>query len=175
MSQRNLIAAASLAAFALVLGAMAIVGAKWAAAPIPKYAPAATPEETCVPIEPEPVVVARRDVTVSVYNSGSRSGRARAVLTMLEEAGFKAGAIGNAPEGLATDRATIYYDPVDSPRADLVRRIIGPKTPIMPNTEDLGPGVAIVIGDDFGKLRKKAPRRITITPDTPECVDVASG
>ena len=112
--------------------------------------------------------VKRSEITVSVYNAGKRSGRAQATMELLERAGFRAGEVNNAPEGVDVRRAAVLSTDPDDPEAKLVALAFGPNTEIVRSDDELGPGVDVVIGDHFNKLDPKAPKRVKL--DEPETI-----
>jgi hypothetical protein len=125
---------------------------------------------TCAPEDQTTSGVVRRaDVTVSVYNAGQRSGRAQDTLDLLESAGFRAGEVSNAPDGIEVAKAAVYTTKADDPAAELVARTLGPKTQVVRSDAEFGPGVAVIIGDKFRKLDAAAPRRLEYTLPEPVC------
>jgi hypothetical protein len=116
--------------------------------------------------------IKRKDVTVSVYNSGKRKGLATDVLQRLENSGFRPGAVGNAPEGLSADVAVVYAKDTSSTSAKLVALILGPDTQILPQEIDMGPGVNVVVGDQFKRLDRTAPRSLELPEPIITCVKV---
>jgi hypothetical protein len=105
-------------------------------------------------------VVRTGDVTVSVFNAGTRSGLADQTLGELTARGFIAGEVGNAPGDVGDVRFVRVLAPSkNDPAAQLVARQFGARTLVQPNKEDLGPGVDIIVGDRFPGL-VKAPRRL---------------
>ena len=95
------------------------------------------------------------DVTVSVYNAGSRSGLADQTLSELAARGFIRGDVGNAPAKLEIVQFVRVLAPAkDDPTARLVALQFGPNTMIQQARGDLGPGVEVVVGDDFSGLVK---------------------
>jgi len=111
--------------------------------------------------------IKRSGVTVSVYNAGRRQGRAGVILDQLEAAGFRAGAIGNAPKGTAVRVAVVRTTQQVHPDATLVARALGAHVPVVVTSIDLGPGVDVIIGDKFSKLNRKAPRSVRVTNTAP--------
>ena len=105
-------------------------------------------------------VVRTGDVTVSVFNAGNRSGLADQTLGELTARGFLAGEVGNAPGAVGDVKFVRVLAPsrVD-PAALLVAKQFGPQTLVQPTTEDLGPGVDVIVGDKFAGL-VKAPRQV---------------
>jgi hypothetical protein len=173
------ISAAALAAGVVAVIIMAIWGLNAATAPIPKdrsssdTTPASDAAATC-PDGSLPTlikVVRRREVTVSVYNAGKRAGRARTTLDLLESAGFKAGEIGNAPDGSKVQVAEVHAAQDDATKAHLVALSFGKNTPVVIDDEqDLeGPGVSVYIGDKFRKLAKGAPKAVKLPEARTSC------
>jgi hypothetical protein len=172
MTGRRLVTGATLAALVVVVCVMAVWGYHAVTAPIgdDTTSPSAKSTLTCAP-EDQTVTkyVRRSDVTVSVYNAGQRSGLARTTMDLLERAGFKAGEVSNAPDGIDVDRAAVYSTKDDDPAAELVARALGKKTQVVHADEELGPGVEVVIGDKFKKLAPGAPTRIALPKPKTSC------
>ncbi|QIK67680.1 LytR C-terminal domain-containing protein [Nocardioides sp. HDW12B] len=113
--------------------------------------------------------LAREDVTVSVYNAGSRSGLAGRTQEELTARGFIAGDIGNAPAGLGDVRVVrVLAASRQDPAALLVARQFGTDTFLQVTGRDLGAGVDVVVGDDYAGL-VKAPRSITARAEGSGC------
>jgi hypothetical protein len=110
-------------------------------------------------------VVTPRDVRVSVYNAGTRSGLAGETLSSLADRGFRRGKVGNAPRTYASVKFVRVLAPTaKDPAAKLVALQFGPHTVVVRIDRNLGRGVEVVVGDGFfglakapGKLRAKAP------------------
>lgn len=162
----------TLVVLALLTVGMGWLGARWVSEPLPQLT-ASDPLPFCDPLpETDAEFVRRKDVRVSVFNSGEKAGHAQAVLTLLENAGFKAGAVGNAPEGMSHQRAVVYSVNPDSTAAHLVAAALGPKTEVIGSQDALGPGVMVVIGDKFKRLDPGAVRKLEIPAVQPDCVPV---
>lgn len=169
MNGRKLTTGATLVVLVVVLCGMAVWGYNAATAPVDEDTPASS-GPTCAPEDQTTTGVVRRgDVTVSVYNAGERSGRAQDTLDLLESAGFRAGEVSNAPDGIEVAKAAVYTTKSDDPAAELVARTLGPKTQVVRSDAEFGPGVAVVIGDKFRQLDASAPRRIEYTLPEPVC------
>lgn len=161
--ERRLVATLTLAATAVVTVVMAVWGYHALTAPIARDpVTAAAPGADCTPGTGSTDVVRRSDVTVSVYNAGRRAGWAQKTLDLLEKAGFRPGAIGNAPAGVAVARAQVRTTRQDDPAARLVARSLGRRTKVVVVTDDLGPGVDVVIGDKFRALDASAPDQVRV-------------
>jgi len=171
MSARALTTGATLVVAAGLLVIMAVWGYHAATSPIPGDHTTASSGPTCPP-EDQKVTkyVHRGDVTVSVYNSGKRSGTAQATADLLETAGFKPGEVGNAPDGIAVKRAAVYTTKGDDPDAELVAGALGQGTEVVRTDEEYGPGVDVVIGNRFTvKLDPSAPSRLPLPAPVTTC------
>jgi LytR cell envelope-related transcriptional attenuator len=107
--------------------------------------------------------VRTRDVTVSVLNAGTRSGLASQVRERLVGRGFIGGTTDNAPEDQQVRFVRVLAPSSKDPAARLVAAQFGPRTYIQPTRVDLGPGVDVVLGDQFKGLVPDAPRRLRAT------------
>ena len=108
------------------------------------------------------------------YTEGTlRDGKTASAVTIidtLEEAGFKAGAIGNAPEGSDVPRAEVHAKTADRSKAQLVALALGKNTQVVVDDEqDLGPGIDVYIGDKFKRLDPNAPMRVKLDEPRIEC------
>lgn len=166
-STRRTISWATLAAAGVATFVMAIWGFNALTAPVEKddTSSAGSPTDTtsCTPGKGD--FVQRSDVTVSVYNAGKKSGRAQATLDLLENDGFVAGAVGNAPTGTKVARAEVHTTRQNDPKAELVALALGKNTPVVVTTVQ-GPGLDVMIGDKFKKLDSTAPRKVRATAAT---------
>lgn len=162
------VAAASLAVTAVLVVVMAVWGFNSLTAPIDDdgFTTTVAAEDdvvTCGAGEEATILknLTSAEVTVSVYNAGKKAGRATETLNQLEDRGFEAGAIGNAPE-LSVDFVELHVKETDRLKAQLVALSLGKSAEIVvDNEKDLrGPGVNVVIGDKFRKLKAGAPRKI---------------
>jgi len=163
MTGRKLTTGATLVVLVVVVCGMAVWGYRAATAPIEDDQPTASASPTCQPDDQKVArYVHRNEITVSVYNSGRRSGRAQDTMSLLERAGFKAGAVGNAPDGVKAPRAVVYTNRADDPAAELVAKNFGKGTKVVHTDEEMGPGVDVVIGDRFKKLDPAAPKRLEL-------------
>jgi hypothetical protein len=172
MTGRGLTTGVALVVAAVVLCIMGVWGYHAATAPIPdgSTSSSSTDDPSCPP-EDQTVsqYVRRADVTVSVYNGGKKAGRAGATMALLEQAGFKPGEVGNAPDGLDVTRATVYTTKADDPAAELVALALGHDTQVVHSDEEFGPGVAVVIGDKFKRLDAAAPTRVKLPETQTSC------
>jgi hypothetical protein len=108
-----------------------------------------------------------RQVTVSVFNASDRDGLAGRTLEAFVTAGFAPGASRNAPNGSAVRYAEIWVGEVDDPAAALVQTYLGKRATVVTRTP-IGPGVTVVVGEDFGELRKGSVF-MTASRDTTVC------
>jgi len=91
------------------------------------------------------------DVTVSVYNAGTREGLAGRVMQELTDAGFRQGVDANARPGTAVAWAEVWASDRTNPAVTLVASRLGPHTRIVRRSA-VGPGVNVVVGDRFKKV-----------------------
>ena len=109
------------------------------------------------------------DVTVSVYNAGSRSGLADQTLTELTTRGFGRGEVGNAPTEMEVVRFVRVLAPIRrDPAARFVALQFGRNTVVQKVEDNLGPGVDVIVGDDFAGLTD-APKRFKARRASPGC------
>ena len=99
------------------------------------------------------------EVTVSVFNAGSKAGAASQVMKELQTRGFADGDSGNAPKGTAVIRAQVWSDSPRNSAARLVALQLGAGIKVFAKKPQLGPGVVVVVGDQLGKM-PKAPTEI---------------
>jgi hypothetical protein len=162
MANRRAVSAVTLVVLFCLLVAGAVVGWRTLSAPVP-----GGDEPTTTASDPacnDPVargdVVRPADITVSVYNAGSRSGLAGQTLSELQARGFIAGDVGNAPVEMEDVEFVRVLAPTKTdPAARLVALQFGAQTIIEPITDDLGPGVELIVGDRFVGL-VEAPQKI---------------
>ncbi len=112
-----------------------------------------------------------KQVQVSVFNGGSRSGLAGQTLDALLERRFLPGDVGNAPSDLDVRRVQVWSTVKKDPMARLVALQFGPKTKVRFSDEDLGPGVDVVVGDRFRSL-SRAPRTIRVREPLDFCIPI---
>jgi len=143
----------------LLIGAL--IGWHTLTAPFPSGSDSSSSvQQQCVKGLKRGQVVHSNEVTVSVYNAGTRSGLAGTTLQQLLSRGFIPGDVGNAPGNLSG----VHFVRVLSPtRADPAARLVavqfGPHTALQVSHADLGPGVEVIVGDRFVGL-KKAPKQL---------------
>lgn len=170
--RRRIVPFGSLAAAAVAVVVMAVWGMHSLTAPVASSTSTRTPSSgpTCPPEQQQiKEYVTRHEVTVSVYNTGKRTGRAGATLTMLENAGFRPGAVGNGARGDKVRRAEVRTTQAGDPGATLVAQALGRGTRIVVTDQDYGPGIDVFIGDKFGGLDKHAPHRVKLAQPIITC------
>jgi hypothetical protein len=132
-----------------VLGLVLVVAAIWAwgAAMEPLPEKASTP--VCVDRDVrQGEKVFAQDVTVSVYNAGTREGLAGRVMQELTDAGFHRGNSGNAAPTVRVAVAQIWTLDPDNPDVRLVASRLGDQVDIE-RRDPVGTGVTVVVGDQF--------------------------
>lgn len=138
--------AITLTALGLLLALAALWG--WSAATEPLPAKVDTP--LCVDRTVEAgAKVYPQDVTVSVYNAGTREGLAGRTMQLLTDDGFAAGVEGNVSARVGT--VQIWTLDPESPAVELVASRLGPDVEVE-RREPLGVGVTVVVGDAFTDL-----------------------
>lgn len=157
----------------LVLVGLLVLGATWGwrslFAEVPGQS-AAEPTPSCdaLVIEAGGKVRAKQ-IVVSVYNGGTRSGLANQTMDALMARGFRTGDVGNAPSDIEVRKVQVRSTIENDPRARLVARQFGKGVKVRFVEEDLGPGVDVVVGNRFKKL-VKAPRTLTVKQDQEFCL-----
>lgn len=171
MSPRRLTTAVTLSVLVLVLCGMAVWGFEQATKPLPTHEASAKP--TCSEAETQVKEFIRRsEIQVSVYNAGKRKRLATTTLTRLESKGFRPGQAGNAPQGSKVALAEVRTTRADDAAARLVALAFGPTVKVVVTDEDLGPGVDVLVGDDFRRLDRKAPARLKLAKPIVTCIKV---
>ncbi|HLN76561.1 MAG TPA: LytR C-terminal domain-containing protein [Nocardioidaceae bacterium] len=113
--------------------------------------------------------ITTRQVTVSVYNGGTKSGMAGKTLDMLAKRGFGKGDIGNAPPDVQVRMVQVWSTVENDGEAQLVARQFGKDVKVAVSEQDLGPGVDVIIGNAFKRL-VKAPRTFELQHPEKVCV-----
>jgi hypothetical protein len=153
-----------------VLGVLLLAAVSWGwnafTAPLPAPDLSAEEQPICVDRTIEAGSrIGPGDVVVSVFNGGTTAGLAGRTLTRLAGRGFVIGESGNA--GVRVPRVQIWAEDRRSPAVQLVRTHLARKVRIV-QREGLGPGVTVVVGDDFGRL-KPGRRKFPVRQDTTLC------
>ncbi len=171
-TRRHLITAVTLGVLLGILLVMGGIGIQQALKPFPSSKKAGSP--TCSNKQKQVLrVLTRKDVQVSVFNAGDRSGLASDTLQKVQKAGFVGGNSGNAPGTAQVTRAAVWTTKENDYSAKLVALAFGPHTPVVVTTTDLGPGIDVLVGNKFNGLDRKAPRQITLPKPIQTCVQVS--
>jgi hypothetical protein len=132
------------------------------------------PEDEAAPLCSDRTVTAgteivRGQVAVSVFNASGRSGLAGATMELLEERGFVGADTGNAPQRV--EGVQIWAADPQNPAVRLVRRQFRKATVVaLPaDTEPLGRGVVVVLGQSYESLRTKEIESVTARTDATFC------
>lgn len=160
MSNRRAVSAVTLVVLVGLLVVGAYVGWQKLSEPLPGKDDTEQAGPACNDGVARGDVVRPGDVTVSVYNAGSRSGLADQTRSELVARGFIAGDVGNAPDDLESVNFVRVLAPSrQDPASRLVALQFGRNTLIDEVEDDLGPGVEVVVGDQFLGL-VEAPTKI---------------
>jgi hypothetical protein len=172
---RHVTTAVTLVVLLGILVVAGVYGARSLFAPLPGDNPSANASPDCVtkPVRKGQRVSARQ-VQVSVFNGGNRSGLADETMGSLTKRGFKRGEVGNAPEGTKVKVAQVWTTERNDTAARLVARQFGRSIKVHTVRTNLGPGVDVVIGNGFHKLAKKAPRTLVAKRPSSVCLPAAS-
>ena len=174
MTARHLTTAVTM----LVLTGLLVLGAAWGwqalFEEVPGTEQAAEPTPSCsTEVIRAGDKVRAGQVTVSVYNGGTRNGLADQTLDALTRRGFRPGEVGNAPDDVDVRRVQVWSTIENDPRARLVARQFGKKTRVRFSDEDLGLGIDVIVGNGFRKLAK-APRSVSVKQRRELCLPVES-
>lgn len=154
--------ALTLATLTLLVVVAAVWG--WAALtePFPEDEPVAICEDASVAAGSE---VRRDQVVVSVFNGSGRSSLAGATSAQLGERGFVAGDIGDSP--LPATTTQIWSSDPTNPAVLLVKRQF--RRAEVVQGDALGPGIVVVVGENFQALRKKQVESVVAKADATYC------
>lgn len=170
MGRRELTTTVTMLALIGIVVLAAVWGWRALFAELPEPAVTADPSTTCTTEQLDRGQRIRaKQVRVSVFNGGTRSGLAGGTLESLQRRGFAAGDVGNAPADVDVRRVEVWSTVEEDPRARLVARQFGKKVRVRFSDEDLGPGIDVVVGDRFDGL-VKAPRSLKVREDQAVCV-----
>jgi len=167
--------AITMTALGVLLIGMAWWGLEKATAPLPSHASDSSTADCSAAETSTKRYVRAEDVTVSVYNAGARDGFATLTLHRLENRGFQAGAVGNAPADVISspvNKARVLTTTPDDPDAKLVARNLGSGVEVEVVSEPLGPGVDVLVGKHMRQLRRGAPARLKLAEPVTSCVKV---
>lgn len=168
MDARQRRSALTLVVLTGLLAAGLVFGWKSLSSPLPSGDPDTAAGPTCTDDLQPGDTVRTSDVTVSIFNAGTRSGLAQQTLAELTAREFIAGDIGNAPATFDVRVVRVLAPRKDDPAAVLVALQFGPNTLVQATPDDLGPGVDVVVGDGYDGLRK-APRRLEASTSGSSC------
>ena len=149
-----------------VLGAMLIAAAVWGWSATTEPLPGKVDQAVCVDTDVSAgEKLYPQQVTVSVYNASNRSGLAGRTMRAFQDRGFSAGSVGDVARAKVR-RAAIWTTEPSSPAVQLVAAQF--RNADISRRDGLGPGVTVVLGDEFGSLVKGAPS-IEIGEDATIC------
>ncbi|MGZ4444293.1 MAG: LytR C-terminal domain-containing protein [Nocardioidaceae bacterium] len=161
MARRHVTTAVTLVVLLGILGAGALYGVKSLFAPVPSVTPSLSASASCTPKTlAKGHRLRTRQVMVSVYNAGTRSGLAGKTQRLLAKRGFLRGDLGNAPSNLRF--VQVWTTQAHDPAARLVAAQFGRSTVVKVRKKALGPGIAVLVGNDFRGL-VPAPRSVRVT------------
>jgi acetolactate synthase regulatory subunit len=170
MRRQHVISTITMLALCGLLVTAAMVGWNALFADLPGDQPTDSAAPTCTPEEIKAGERIRsRQVTVSVYNGGTRDGLAERTLRGLKRRGFVAGDVGNAPSDINVRRVQVWSTVEKDARARLVARQFGKRTTIRHADEALGPGVDVIVGNRFNGL-VKAKRSLRVRSEQEVCL-----
>ncbi|ANH37950.1 hypothetical protein I601_1515 [Nocardioides dokdonensis FR1436] len=163
-------AAARSALTLAVLSLLLVVGLVWgwsaATQPLPE---SATSPGGCTPTTLEAGEKLYPDqVQVSVLNAGERGSFASRVLAQLTARGYAEGRSGNAPSDAEVQRVQVWAPDRSAPEVQLVLSTLGKKVPVV-DRGVTAPGVVVVVGDRFDKVRK-GRKNVTVAKSVEICV-----
>lgn len=143
-----------------VLGLLLVVMLTWGWSSATAPLPGSSDDDTTGACEPWTVAEGEQldasQVEVTILNAGSREGLAGAVMDGFVERGFREGSAGNAPRDTEVAKAQIWASDRRDPAVSLVRSVLPKPARVVEapvETLDL-PGVVVVVGNDFGDLRR---------------------
>ena len=111
--------------------------------------------------------VAAPKVTVSVFNASDRVGLAERTMASFDDQGFGSGKVGNAPKGTSVFYAQVWTQDPKDPAVRLVLSRLGPHARAVRGPSH-GPGVNVLVGEQFEKLVAGKPS-VKVTQPTTIC------
>jgi hypothetical protein len=117
------------------------------------------PEESCS--APPPRTLRTDRVRVSVYNAGAPSGQATALMGALSSQGFLEGELGDAPDPVDVEGIVVWPGTAGRARVRLVVHQFETAR-VAQRHSSLGPGVTVLIGEEFEGLADDAPRLVDV-------------
>ncbi|GAB3857101.1 hypothetical protein GCM10028801_15210 [Nocardioides maradonensis] len=112
------------------------------------------------------------DVLVNVLNAGTTVGLAQNTQAKLADLGFAPGERGNTPHVRKRLTAEIWTDGPKGAATQLVASYLGSDVRVIHRFSDY-PGITVVVGDAFGKIRHGLPS-IRAAADTTVCEPTAT-
>lgn len=181
MTGRHLTTAVTMLVLVGILVLGVFVGLRELFAPLPGSSGSAEETPAAAPsCEPQDAPAGRRlqsrQVTVNVFNGGTRAGLAGLTLDRLAGRGFRPGEAGNAPSDSGVKRVQVWIVEGEETAGRLVARNFGPKVPVVvqETADDLGDGVDVVVGNGLARLA--APlRSLKIAADQEVCTPAGDG
>ena len=155
--------AVTLSVLALLLLVAALWGWQAATAPLPGKVDTALCVQRTIDAGEK---VYPQDVTVSVYNAGTREGLAARVMQSFNDAGFPEGNSGNATSARVPN-VQIWSTEPKSPAVLLVASRLGGDVDVE-RRDGPGVGVSVIVGDGFTKLTK-GPAGVVAQEDVEIC------
>ncbi len=107
------------------------------------------------------------NVVVNVYNAGSLTGLASDTLSRLAAQGFKEGVINDAPARVKAANVAILSKVTRSPEVKLVAAQF--QGPVVVRKDNLGPGVDVIVGDQFQAVDSHAETSIVVRHPVRRC------
>jgi len=174
MGRREITTGVTMVALCGVLVIGAAVGWQKLFAELPGEVTASAPPPSCTTKQIEAGQRIRSSqVTVSVFNGGTRDGLADTTMDALRQRGFKVGEVGNAPSDANVGRVAIWSTEGNDAEARLVASQFGRKVQVTFSDTDLGVGVDVIVGNDFGGL-VRAKRSLVVKVPQEVCVPIQS-
>lgn len=138
-----------------VLAVVLIAAVVWGFSAMTQPFPGRIQTPACVDTEVAVDERVRTDqVVVSVLNASTRQGLASRTMGLLTDAGFRPGETGNAPQGSGVAKAQVWVTALENPAIRLVKSWLGGETPVRVLDELPAPGLVVVVGNQFQKLKK---------------------
>lgn len=112
------------------------------------------------------------NVVVNVYNAGTVAGLASDTMSRLAAQGFREGVIKDAPARVKAANVAILSKATRSPEVKLVAAQF--KGPVAVRKDNLGPGVDIVVGDQFQAVDPQAETSIVVRRPVRRCTEAGT-
>jgi hypothetical protein len=175
MRGRHITTGITLVVLVVLLVIAGVYGVKALLAPLPGDEPSTTSATSCSATDVKKGQKIRtRQVQVSVFNAGNRSGLAAETLGRFRARGFRAGTVGNAPSGISVRRAQVWTTQHNDVAARLVARQLGGGARVKQVDTDLGPGVDVLVGNGFHRLAAHAKSFLVLKNPKSACLPSAT-